>query len=117
MKVVLNEQLGTVECQVHNSIRMNLAGHPKAQSIATSCLETSLGFLNTVGNYISDTCKDLSSSGFPAQITWQLVSKLVYQVFAGDLDEVCSFMRISHRNHDHFTLASQSIWAIFKTNK
>eukprot|EP00957_Ditylum_brightwellii_P014525 1093411-Ditylum_brightwellii.AAC.1 len=47
MKVVLNEQLGTVECQVRDSIRMNLAGHPKAQSIAMSCLETSLGFLNT----------------------------------------------------------------------
>eukprot|EP00957_Ditylum_brightwellii_P200626 15293839-Ditylum_brightwellii.AAC.1 len=79
MKVVLNEQLGTVEHQVRDSIRMNLAGHSKAQSIATSYLETSVGFLNTVSNYISDTYQDLSSSDFPAQITWQLVSKLVYQ--------------------------------------
>eukprot|EP00957_Ditylum_brightwellii_P096698 7364784-Ditylum_brightwellii.AAC.2 len=47
MKVVLNEQLGTVEHQVRNSIRMNLTRHPKDQSIAASCLETSLGFLNT----------------------------------------------------------------------
>eukprot|EP00957_Ditylum_brightwellii_P138236 10537163-Ditylum_brightwellii.AAC.2 len=65
MKAVLNKQLETVESQVHNFIRMNLAGHPKAQSIATSYLETSLGFLNMVSNYISDTYRDLSSSDFP----------------------------------------------------
>eukprot|EP00957_Ditylum_brightwellii_P171729 13073676-Ditylum_brightwellii.AAC.1 len=33
MKVVLNKQLGTVEHQVRNSIRMNFTGHHKAQSI------------------------------------------------------------------------------------
>jgi len=39
------------------------------------------------------------------------------QVFAGDLDEVRSFMRISHGNKDHLTLASRTMWAIFKCNK
>eukprot|EP00957_Ditylum_brightwellii_P122207 9319179-Ditylum_brightwellii.AAC.1 len=75
------------------------------------------GFLNIVSCFISDTYQDLESSGFPAQITWQLVTKLVYQVFAGDLDEVRSFMRISHDTRDHLTLASCTMWAIFKTNK
>eukprot|EP00957_Ditylum_brightwellii_P163543 12451800-Ditylum_brightwellii.AAC.1 len=117
MKVVLQQQLGTVDRQLRESIRMNLNRHLKARAVAVSCLETSLGFLGMVNNFISNTYRDLESSGFPADITWQLVSKLIYKVFAGDLDKVQSFMRISHVTHDHLTLASRCIWAVFKTNK
>eukprot|EP00957_Ditylum_brightwellii_P198724 15146701-Ditylum_brightwellii.AAC.1 len=74
------------------------------------------GFLSTVNNFISDTYHDLDSSGFPSAIPWQLVNKLVYQVFACDLDKVRSFMRISHGTRDCPTLASRSIWAIICTN-
>eukprot|EP00957_Ditylum_brightwellii_P025395 1920832-Ditylum_brightwellii.AAC.2 len=66
---------------------------PRARAIDVSYLETSLA------------------------ITWQLVSKLVYQIVAYDVDEVQSFMRISHDTQDHFTLASHCIWAVFQTNK
>eukprot|EP00957_Ditylum_brightwellii_P182691 13915467-Ditylum_brightwellii.AAC.1 len=69
MKIVLQEQFVTVEQQI--------------------C------FLNTISTYISDTYQDLSSPGFPSQITWLLVAKLIYQVFAGDLEEVLS-RTISH---------------------
>eukprot|EP00957_Ditylum_brightwellii_P206436 15348412-Ditylum_brightwellii.AAC.1 len=117
MQVVLKDQLGTVEQQIREFIRMLLCSHPKVQGVAISCLETSLGFLNMVSNFISNMYWNLSMSGFLAAITWQLVSKLVYQVFAGDLDEVRSFVRISHRNRDHLTLASCTVWAIFKSNK
>eukprot|EP00957_Ditylum_brightwellii_P031729 2406357-Ditylum_brightwellii.AAC.1 len=92
-------------------------GHPKARAVAVSCLETSLGFLGLVNNFISNTYRDLESLEFPADITGQLVSKLIYQVFAGDLDKVRSFMRISHGTCDHLTLASKCTWAVFKTNK
>eukprot|EP00957_Ditylum_brightwellii_P048722 3696936-Ditylum_brightwellii.AAC.1 len=59
MRIVLQDQLGTVKRQFHESIGMNLNAYQKAQDVAIECLETSLGFL--------------------AAITWQLVSKLVYQ--------------------------------------
>eukprot|EP00957_Ditylum_brightwellii_P177671 13533190-Ditylum_brightwellii.AAC.1 len=70
-----------------------------------TCLETALGFVSTMSNSISDMYRDLESSGFLAAVTWQLVTKLVFKVFAGDLDKVRSFMRISHGTRDHVTLA------------
>eukprot|EP00957_Ditylum_brightwellii_P168842 12851689-Ditylum_brightwellii.AAC.1 len=87
MKIVIQQQIGTVKQQIQESIWMNLVNHPKARAVAVSCLDISLGFLNVVSNFITDKYRDLDVSGFPSQITWQLVSKLVYQVFAGDLDE------------------------------
>eukprot|EP00957_Ditylum_brightwellii_P201693 15326783-Ditylum_brightwellii.AAC.1 len=77
MKVVLAEQIGTVERQIWESIHMNLA----------------------------------------ESITLQLATKLIYQVFTGDLDEVHSFMQINHGTCNHVTLASRATWAIFKANK
>eukprot|EP00957_Ditylum_brightwellii_P185973 14158878-Ditylum_brightwellii.AAC.1 len=97
MRIVLQDQIGTVECQNRESIRMNLMGYPKASGVAVTCLETALGF--------------------PKEITWRLVTKLVYQVFDGDLDKVRSFMRISHGNRDHQSLAARTMWAIFKCSK
>eukprot|EP00957_Ditylum_brightwellii_P000761 60372-Ditylum_brightwellii.AAC.1 len=70
MKVVLQQQLGTVEQQLRESIRMNLNRHPKARAVAVSYSETSLGFLGLVNNFISNTHRDLESSGFPADIAW-----------------------------------------------
>eukprot|EP00957_Ditylum_brightwellii_P057919 4391063-Ditylum_brightwellii.AAC.1 len=77
--MVMQQQIGIVERQLQEAIRMNLTGYPKARAIAVSCLETSLGFLSTVNNFISDTYRDLDSSGFPSATTWQLATKLVYQ--------------------------------------
>eukprot|EP00957_Ditylum_brightwellii_P172836 13157671-Ditylum_brightwellii.AAC.1 len=72
MKIVIQQQIETVEQQIQESIWMNLVNHPKARAVAVSCLETSLGFLNVVSNFITDTYRDLEVSGFPSQITWQL---------------------------------------------
>eukprot|EP00957_Ditylum_brightwellii_P116017 8850887-Ditylum_brightwellii.AAC.1 len=77
----------------------------------------SLAFLNLTCNFISDTYCNLEVLGFPLKITWQLVTNLVYQVFAGDLDDARGFMRIVHGTRDHLMLASRTIWAVFKTNK
>eukprot|EP00957_Ditylum_brightwellii_P017188 1295680-Ditylum_brightwellii.AAC.1 len=76
MKVIIQHQIVHVERHFHHIIRANLTGYPNANAIAISCLETSLGFLNTTSNFITDTYRDLEVAGFPAQITWQLVSKL-----------------------------------------
>eukprot|EP00957_Ditylum_brightwellii_P188515 14351567-Ditylum_brightwellii.AAC.1 len=53
MKVLLVEQIEMVERQNWESIHMNLVGYAKARGIAISC--------------------------FPESITWQLVTKLIYQ--------------------------------------
>eukprot|EP00957_Ditylum_brightwellii_P086483 6580536-Ditylum_brightwellii.AAC.2 len=45
------------------------------------------------------------------------MTKLVYQVFVGDLDEVHSFMQISHGTRDHAKLTAQCVWAVFKMDK
>eukprot|EP00957_Ditylum_brightwellii_P143799 10957377-Ditylum_brightwellii.AAC.1 len=117
MKLMLQEQMGTVERQVREAIRINLPHCSKGQSVFLTCLETLIGFLHTASNFICDTNCDLEVAGFPLNITWQLVSKLVYQVSARDLDEVRSFMQISHGSCNHLTLASRSAWAVFKTIK
>eukprot|EP00957_Ditylum_brightwellii_P027228 2058626-Ditylum_brightwellii.AAC.1 len=117
LKAVIQQQIGTVERHFRASIGMNLREHTKARTIAISCVETSLAFLSLTCNFISITYRDLEVSGFPSQITWQLVTKLVYQVFAGDLDDQRGFMQILHGTQDHLALTSRTIWAIFKTNK
>eukprot|EP00957_Ditylum_brightwellii_P173048 13174893-Ditylum_brightwellii.AAC.1 len=96
MRIVLQEQLSAVERQVRESIRMNLPHHTEVQSVALCCLENSLGFLETIINLIGETYWNLEAAGFPGDITWQHVSKLVNQIFGGGLDEVRSFMHIGH---------------------
>eukprot|EP00957_Ditylum_brightwellii_P105822 8070072-Ditylum_brightwellii.AAC.1 len=109
--------MGTVKRQARKAIRMNLPHYSEDRSVALTCLETLIGFLHTVSNFICDTYRDLEATGFPLNITWQLVSKLVYHVFAGDLNEVRSFMQISHGSCNHLTFAFRSAWAVFKINK
>eukprot|EP00957_Ditylum_brightwellii_P069462 5274774-Ditylum_brightwellii.AAC.1 len=46
-KIVLKEQMSTFERQIHDYIKMNLAGHSKVKGIATLYLKPSLGFLST----------------------------------------------------------------------
>eukprot|EP00957_Ditylum_brightwellii_P184317 14039408-Ditylum_brightwellii.AAC.1 len=52
MKTLLQDQISTVEQQMREPICMNLEGYPEAQSVALTYLETSLGFLHTIVNYI-----------------------------------------------------------------
>eukprot|EP00957_Ditylum_brightwellii_P169390 12892439-Ditylum_brightwellii.AAC.1 len=88
-----------------------------SRAVAVSYLETSLGVLGLLNSFISNTYRDLESLGFQADITWQLVSKLIYQLLARDLDKVWISMNISCGTCYHLTLASRCIWVVFKTNK
>eukprot|EP00957_Ditylum_brightwellii_P159383 12132472-Ditylum_brightwellii.AAC.1 len=72
MQVVLQDQLGTVGRRVRESIWMNLMGYRKAQSIVLACLETSLGFLKTVMNFINDTYQDFEAADFHVQLPGNL---------------------------------------------
>eukprot|EP00957_Ditylum_brightwellii_P114499 8730491-Ditylum_brightwellii.AAC.1 len=117
LKVVIKEQLRAVGKHVRDAIIMNFTGYQEAASLALSYLETSSGFVHTVSNFIRDTYHDLEVVGFPKHITWQLVSKLVYQVFAGDLDKVRGFMRVGYGACNPSTLVARSLWAIFKSIK
>eukprot|EP00957_Ditylum_brightwellii_P148787 11327371-Ditylum_brightwellii.AAC.1 len=44
LKIVIQQQIGTVERHFRTAINMNLQYNPEAWAIAISCLETSLGF-------------------------------------------------------------------------
>eukprot|EP00957_Ditylum_brightwellii_P081772 6221512-Ditylum_brightwellii.AAC.1 len=79
LKVVIQQQIGNVEKHFRTAINMNLRHNAEAHDIAISCLETPLAFLNLASTFISDTYWDLEVLGFPPQITWQLITKLVYQ--------------------------------------
>eukprot|EP00957_Ditylum_brightwellii_P188762 14368719-Ditylum_brightwellii.AAC.1 len=62
--------MGTVNPQMREALRMNLPRHSEGQSVALTCLETSIGFLHTVSNFICDTYCDLEAAGFPLNTTW-----------------------------------------------
>ena len=84
-------------------ITARLQGNSEAIMLATTCLSASQAFIIDLSRFISKTHRDLELSGFPAGVSWLLVTKLVVRIFGTDLDRVRSFMRGKMDTLDHTT--------------
>eukprot|EP00957_Ditylum_brightwellii_P068713 5216348-Ditylum_brightwellii.AAC.1 len=87
-------------------MNMNLPSHPKACLVAMTCLETSLGFVSTLSNFMSDAYHNLESSGFLVAITWQLVTELAYQMFASNFDKVTKPFQLQGLANHHSVIGT-----------
>ena len=103
LKHVILNRMANVNSQIRANIARRLRGHPIAITLATTCLIMSSEFCVKLVHFIDNTLLDLDLAGIDDDSTWQLVTHLVNNMFADQLDNVRSFARDSIEIDNHET--------------
>ena len=113
----LRKQLPNLKAQVMANINFRLGEHPVGHSLAVACLESTVSFINTLMSWVTDTHQRLTSHGYSSELSWQLVTQVLYHVFTGDLDKSRNFVRDGANTSNSQMLHSSVLWGIFKTHE
>ena len=117
MRNRIEEQIPNIREQVISNIDIRLANHPVGRSLAVACLNSTISFVNILSTWITDTHSKLTSHGYSVELSWQLVTQVVYHVFSRDLDKARNFMRDSIDTSNTELLHGSVLWAVFKTHQ
>ena len=114
----LRKQLPNLKAQILANINVRLSGHPVGHSLAVSCLESSMSFVNALIGWITDTYLRLTSHGYSSGLCWQLITQVLHHIFTSDLDKARNFVRDgTNTGGDTSTLHLSVLWGIFKTHE
>ena len=117
IKDCLKKQIPNIKAQIQTNIGVRLSNHPVGYSVAVACLEATITFLNTLISWISDTNLRLTSHGDSKDLSWKLITQVIYHIFTGDLDKSRNFVRDSVDTSNTMALHSAILWGIFKTHE
>ena len=98
------------------NIEICLAEYPVGRTLDVSCLDATISFVNILSGYISDTHGRLTAHGYSDDLSWQLVTQVVYHVFARDLDSARNFVRDGSNTSNPELLHGSVLWGIFRTH-
>ena len=113
----LKKQIPNIKAQIMSNIGIRLADHPVGYSVAVACLEATVSFLNTLISWVSETNQRLTSHGYSADLSWKLITQVLYHVFTSDLDKARNFVRDGVDTSNTATLHGSILWGIFKTHE
>ena len=113
----LRKQIPNLKSQVMANINLRLGGHPVGYSLAVSCLEATVSFINSFAVWITDTHLRLTSHGYSVSLSWQLITQVMFHVFTGDLDKSRNFVRDGTNTTNTQTLHGSILWGIFRTHE
>ena len=113
----LRKQIPNLKAQVMTNINLRLSDHPVGYSLAVSCLEATVSFINTLGAWVTDTHLRLTTHGYSGSLSWQLITQVIFHVFTGDLDKARNFVRDGTNTTNTETLHGSILWGIFRTHE
>ena len=113
----LRSQIPNIREQVMSNINMRLSNHPIGRSLAIACLEGTIAFINTLSSWISDTHLRLTTHGYSSDLSWQLVTQVIYHVFTSDLDKARNFVRDGADTSNPQMLHGSILRGIFRTHQ
>ena len=65
--------------------------------------------------WISETNSRLTSHGYSKDLSWKLITQVLYHVFTGDLDKARNFVRDGVDTSHTASLYGSVLWGVFKT--
>ena len=127
VKVTITENLEIVRSGVQSAIasRLDPAHFPsnlesivrELQALAREMLGYSISFIEALVTFMSDTYTRLHNSGFTQKSSWELVSKLVYRIFAKDCHAVRSRVAEHLDATQRKPMAVGVLWATLATHQ
>ena len=84
VKLAIRDNMDGIRQRIEAIISTRLNNHPEAADLARVLLSDTITFITTLSAYITGTQTELTSAGFPEDDAWNLVSKLIYRIFATD---------------------------------
>ena len=67
--------------------------------------------------WITDTHSQLTSHGYSTELSWELVTQVVYHVFTTDLDKSRNFVRDGVDTSNPQLLHGSILWGLFRTHQ
>jgi len=118
VKLAIKDNLEGIRSRIDAVISQRL-GHnfPVATNLARELLSDTVTFITAMMAFISNTFQKLVNAGYPTTSAWDLVSKLVYRMFATDcFHEKRGIATEMLDADDHRSLAVGILWATFGTH-
>ena len=112
----LTNQIPNVKAQISTNIKLRLGNHSVGYSLAIACLESTISFINSLSSWISDTHFRLTSHGYADELSWQLITQVIYHIFTNDLDQARNFVRDVADTSDPESLHVSVLWGVFSTH-
>ena len=117
IKLAIRDNLEGIRFRIDAVITQRLQKHQEAADLARVLLSDTVTFITSLSAFISTTHLNLTTVGYPDDDAWNLVSKLVYRLFATDCFHdkrgVATEMLDSG---DHRSMAVGILWATFATH-
>ena len=113
----LRKQIPNIKSQIMANISIRLGQHPVGFSLAVATLESTIAFINSLIGWVSDTYLRLTSHGYSSDLSWQLLTQVLYHVFTGDLDKARNFVRDGVDTKNTSQLHGSILWGLFKTHE
>jgi hypothetical protein len=127
VKITITENLETVRAGVQSAIAARLDPSQfdsslepivrELQALAREMLGYSISFIEALITFMSDTYTRLHNSGFTEKSSWELVSKLVYRIFAKDCHAVRSRVAEHLDATQRKPMAVGVMWATLATHQ
>ena len=116
-KLAIRDNMEGIRQRIEAIISTRLHNYSEAADLARVLLSDSVTFITTLSSYISGTQIELTSAGFPEDDAWNLVSKLVYRIFATDCYHDKRGVATELLDAaDHRSMATGILWATFATH-
>ena len=125
VKVAIRDNMEGIRGRIDAVITQRLGIDPstgksydEATALARELLSDTVTFLTSLIAFMSTTHNNLVTAGYPEESAWNLVTKLVYRLFATDCyhDKRGVATELMDSN-DHRTMAIGILWATFATHQ
>ena len=117
VKLTIRDNLVGIRTRIEVIISNRLDKYPEAAGVARVLLSDTVTFLTTLSSFISSTHHTLTVAGYPEDDAWQLVSKLIYRVFATDCyHDKRGIATEMLDSADHRSMTIGILWATFSTH-
>ena len=116
IRVTIRDNKESVRTRYSSLIAQRLNKFHEAQGIARELLSDTMDFIESVNTFINDTDSRLVDAGFNPELSWDLVTKLVYRVFAVDCHDVRAQVKEFLDPTQHRAMALGCLWGTFATH-
>ena len=118
VKIAIQDNMAGIRGRVGALITQRLGQHAVAEQLARELLSDTVSFLTALLSFISTTFLNLTDAGYPEDDAWNLVSKLVYRMFATDCYHDKRGIATELLDSDnHRSMAIGILWATFATHQ
>jgi hypothetical protein len=115
LRAKIGDELKTIREGITNQIKLRLRPGSPGYNLALLGLTVSIGWVESLLNFIDKTYADLIRSGFSVGSAWGLTTRLVVRIFE-DIALVRAGVSSSFVIDDNLSNATTVLWATFQTH-